>query len=223
MRPRTAFWTLGSLFLCLLLTTSACKKGETDSESNEEGEESPAREPAGPVEMVPVTITVEPSGFSPGATAQVPLPEGWHEHDFFSNTWLPGDDPFDVALKAETGCGGVCDAASIPGQIEQTMSDIVGMLNAGMGEHLQPIYEEIERGDLPLGSYIAYRLTYPPAPQGEASGRPGTYLECFLHNPTDDRWFAMRAEAVPEDEAAIWPTLLDSCRGATYQLIPAER
>ena len=188
---------------------SACKKGSDSS--------SEPTQPEVPQEPVHAVIEIEGSRVTSAATVRIELPPGWHAHEFFGGTWLPGDDSFEVSIEGDTGCGGACSAEAIEGNIER---DIVAMFsgsrNLGSEPHLTPIIEEVDQGELPLGRYAVYRTSYPPAPQGGAEGRPLTKLICYLHNPGDTFYVALEASAQPELEEQIWPVLLESCQGATY-------
>ena len=196
--------------LVLSLTFVACDKGDSPVE--------PASEEQAPAEPVSATIELAASAVTASVTVQVELPGGWHVDDFFESVWLPGDDSFQVKLAVDTSCEGACDAASIPANIAAEIErDPVERWSQGSAEpHFQPTVELLEAGELPLGRYQAYRLSYPPAPPGEASARPGTHLECYLHNPGDAFYVALDATATPENEDQIWPVLLESCRGAIY-------
>ena len=194
----------------IVLTVIGCKK---DNASEESTTETP--EPLAPVSAV---IEVEARPTTPAVTIQIELPGGWHAHDFFDATWLPGDDPFEVSVDADAGCGGACAADQIPGNIvNEVERDLQARWSQGSDEpHFQATVEMLDSGELPLGRYQAYRLSYPPAPDGEAAAMPGTHLECYLNNPGDAFYVVLDATARPNDEAQIWPALLESCRGASY-------
>ena len=205
----SGFKWFGFCIVLSLAFATACKSNsESDSESSE---------PEAPQEPVQAVIEIEGGPVTSAATVQIELPPEWHAHDFFEGTWLPGDDTFEVSIKGETGCGGACSADAIEGNIRR---DIAGMFdgsrNPGPDSHLTPILEEVDRGELPLGQYLVYRTSYPPAPEGGAEGRPLTKLLCYLHNPGDAFYVVLEASAQPELEGQIWPSLLESCQGATY-------
>ena len=197
-----------SVFAVVLsLAVIGCKKDSVPEETTAEV-----------VEPVLAQIEISPQRVTPGAIVEIELPGDWHAHDFFSATWLPGDDAFSVSLEADTGCAGACDADQMASSIAaETEAPLEGRWSQGSDEpHFQPIVEVLDAGELPLGRYRAYRLSYPPAPDGEAVAMPGTHLECYLNNPGDPFFVVLDATARPEHEEQIWPALLDSCRGATY-------
>lgn len=211
MRANTVSQTIACGVCAAMLVFVGCKKDSQD----ESAAETP--EPLPPVSAV---IEVEARPTTPAVSVQIELPGGWYAHDFFKATWLPGDDPFEVSLEAETGCGGACAADQIPGNIvNEVERPLETRWSQGSDEpHFQPNVEMLDSGELPLGRYQAYRLSYPPAPDGEAVAMPGTHLECYLNNPGDSFYVALEATARPEQEAQIWPVLLESCRGASYTL-----
>jgi hypothetical protein len=166
---------------------------------------------------ISATIDIEAGAVIPAATVTLELPGGWHPHEVFKDTWLPGTDAFAVSVKATTSCGGECSAEkmadNITAMIEQ---DVKEYWTQGDAPHLTPTVEIIEKGELPLGRYRAFRLSYPKAPKGKAQGRSGLHLECFITNPGDRFYVEIEADAVPKKESQIWPGMLDSCKGATY-------
>jgi hypothetical protein len=204
--------------VALLTLTWACHRGDEDGSESSESTENTASAPV--VEPVSATLTVEAGGVVPGVTVQVELPGHWHAHDFF-DAWLPGEDPFEAQLRVDVSCGGVCDASAMAANMEEAVTaPLEEQWRQGSDEpHFQPTIEVIDTGELPLGRYRAYRVSYPPAPEGEAAPRPGTHLDCYIHGEGDAFYVRLEASATPENESEIWPVLLDSCRGATYEVV----
>ena len=181
----------------------ACGKSDNDSGASK----------GKPISAV---IELEAGAVTPAATLTIELPGGWHAHEVFDATWLPGKDAFEVSLNARTGCGGECAADKIVENISaEVEADLLEKWTQSGAAHMKPTVESIENGTLPLGRYRAYRLSYPPAPKGKAQGRSGTHLECYLSKPGEPFLVEIEATASPKQESQIWPALLDSCKGAS--------
>lgn len=209
---------LAAVLLALASGASACQKGGGAAA-------------AGPVEYVEATLELPEQSLvdrTSRVTVTLRLPRSWRVDDFFQGQCFLPRGPSGgmklARLEARTGCNGACDAAAIPGQLEQLLEQPGATLGDDADQPTwKPTIEVLERGDLPQGRFVAYRFRFPPQPeQAEVVPIPGLDLLCYLHDPGDAFYVELAIHADQPHENEVWPALLETCRSASYSVTPVS-
>lgn len=220
---------LGARWVAALVAVGAagaCGKGEATGAG--QGGEAPAERPA--PKLSSATLTIPPKFDDPEIVVTVELPEGWLQHDFFKDKWVPSAkaDPMKVALSFSRTCNGECSAEKLAANIADAKREIVeGVTNPNLGmlglsaedsAHFKGTVEVLADETFPSGASLhAIRASYPEAPAGKP--RPSVHFDarCYVANADDDRFLVAQVQADRPNEALVWPVFKAMCASLSYK------
>jgi hypothetical protein len=202
-----------------LVTAGGCADGDKNPAAGEPGAQPPAQAGDDQKEArdvaEPMTFEVSKRGQGT-AVLEMTIPEGWAENQRLriGKGWQ-APDADDVWLTVELDCGGTCDPAAIPGNVQP----IVEAKQAGdprtgpsqPSKETAPVEQEvIEDSPLDGGHLIARRFT----PPKEVMDPPKPMLEvfCYRHDEGMPVYVAITGKGPVEEAGAFEDVMIHACR-----------
>jgi len=160
-------------------------------------------------------------------TVQAQIPQGWMRNtDFGSIVFQPPDKDdffYPPMIQYTTSCGGPCDAATIPANIEKAIQGIKDTLarpniNTGDAEldavraDVEVLLDEKFEED---GWILAAAVTYAEE-LSSAQYIAKVVIHAFRHHPGDEFFIQTTAHAALDQKDALLSVLTAACRATNY-------
>jgi len=138
--------------------------------------------------------------------------------------WRPAGthDFFGPSIELSVSCGGMCDAAKIPENIDKELASFLDTsarpnINSGKPE-LDAIRANVRKvGEGAMGTggkWMAVRITYPKDMKNAQMYKPKLVAVAYHHPTGKDFYLLARASAPVEEEKGLWPVMLASIKSA---------
>jgi hypothetical protein len=194
-----------TLVLALLLSLVACK-------DKHKGEARRAPADAGPPVEVKEFDAIDKQTW--GLKIRAAVPAGWVERS--PGAWLDQSGKSETMINFGVACDQApCNKKTLPAQVAPIID---GALRKAAQLNIDPAYWDgglpqvtvLERGELPGGLFVAYKVVPPP-------GLPGAPVEglravCAKYRDGDEFIAVATVKAEWAEEQRRWPVLLDACK-----------